>query len=153
VLPFLSVADSKNITDLMSSLASQRYVWGIKEPVMGFMLSDNGVEARLVLSWVNPSTVSSQKSFDIRLILVPQHAIHIIFAPDNNGVFNFTKPVSALAFSQLVLNLAPQFDFAGRSCEHNLLYWRADTPGNPSKEENEASWRESVAIWVRDVGK
>ncbi|KAJ7935412.1 hypothetical protein B0H13DRAFT_1947686 [Mycena leptocephala] len=137
VLPFLSVADSKNITDLMSSLASQRYVWGIKEPAMGFMLSDNGVEARLVLSWVNPST----------------HVIHIIFTPDNNGVFNFTKPVSALAFSQLVLNLAPQFDFSGRSCEHNLLFWRADTPGSPSKEENEASWRESVAIWVRDVGK
>jgi hypothetical protein len=153
VLPFLSVADSKNIADLMSSLASQRYVWGIKEPAVGFMLSDNAVEARLVLSWVNPSTVSPQKSFDIRLILGSQHVVHIIFAPDNNGVFNFTKPVSALAFSQLVLNLAPQFNFAGRSCERNHLYWRADTSGSPSKEENEASWRESVAIWVRDVGK
>lgn len=58
ILPFLCVADIDNIVDLMSSLACQRHVWGIPEPVVGFALSKSGTIAELMLSWLDPTTVS-----------------------------------------------------------------------------------------------
>lgn len=58
VLPFICLANGQNIVDLMTSVACQRYVWGITQPAVGFALSDQGIEAKLVVSWVDPSTVS-----------------------------------------------------------------------------------------------
>jgi hypothetical protein len=58
VLPFFCVADLDNIVDLMSTVACQRNVWGIAQPVIGFALSEAGVVAKFVLSWLDPATVS-----------------------------------------------------------------------------------------------
>ncbi|KAJ7867281.1 hypothetical protein B0H13DRAFT_2065596, partial [Mycena leptocephala] len=58
VLPFLCITDIDNVVNLMSSAASQQHVWGIREPVLGFVISPNGVVAKLVLSWVDLTTVS-----------------------------------------------------------------------------------------------
>lgn len=56
-LPFLCVADEENICDLMSSVAYQRFVWGITEPAVGFLLSSTSPVATLFLSWVDLHTV------------------------------------------------------------------------------------------------
>lgn len=57
-LPFLCIASSDNVADLMASVACQRYIWGNPQPVVGFVLSETGVLARLVVSWVDAATVS-----------------------------------------------------------------------------------------------
>jgi hypothetical protein len=62
VLPFFCIADTNNIVDLMSTVACQRHVWGILQPVISFALSESGVVATLVLSWVDPATVSLRQT-------------------------------------------------------------------------------------------
>jgi hypothetical protein len=59
LLPFLCIADAQNILELMSSVACQRYVWGISEPAIGFLSRPSGAVMELVLSWVDQSTVGT----------------------------------------------------------------------------------------------
>ncbi|KAJ7147896.1 hypothetical protein C8R43DRAFT_1237086 [Mycena crocata] len=144
LLPFFCVGDSNNIVHLMTSAACQRYVWGITEPVIGFVLSEAGVVAKLILSWVDPVT----------------HVVHIIFPACDfksqlrpPGVFNFADISSALSFSQFIMGLAPHFaiisERARASFENNGLDWRLDNPKIISA--NFGSWRDRVAQWVHDV--
>ncbi|KAJ7714769.1 hypothetical protein DFH07DRAFT_863228 [Mycena maculata] len=122
LLPFLCVADTNHIVDLMSSAACQRYVWGIPPPAIGFALSKSGTTATLVLSWVDLYT-------DVVHIVCPAQR------PNSNqgaplGVFDFTSPSAALSFAQLVLRLSNEFsvvyDRAIVGCENNTLDWRSD---------------------------
>lgn len=57
ILPFFYLADIDNIFDLATSIACQRYVWGISQPVVGFALGKSGAVLELVISWVDPATV------------------------------------------------------------------------------------------------
>ncbi|KAJ7851949.1 hypothetical protein B0H14DRAFT_3866195 [Mycena olivaceomarginata] len=141
LLPFLCVADTNHIVDLMSSVACQRHVWGIPPPAIGFALSKSGTTATLVLSWVDLST----------------HNAHVVCPaprPNSNqgaalGVFDFTSPSAALSFAQLVLRLSNEFavvyDRAIVGCENNRLDWHSDSI--PSEGFHE----QSVARWVREV--
>ncbi|KAK0193486.1 hypothetical protein F5146DRAFT_1181532 [Armillaria mellea] len=52
-LPFLCIADEKNIIPLIRSTVYQRYTWGISEPVVGMILSETGCIARVVMGWVD----------------------------------------------------------------------------------------------------
>jgi hypothetical protein len=61
LLPFLCLADIDHIVDLMSSVACQRYVWGIPQPAVGFAISKSGTIATLILSWVDVATVCLRK--------------------------------------------------------------------------------------------
>ncbi|KAJ6611598.1 hypothetical protein B0H10DRAFT_353035 [Mycena sp. CBHHK59/15] len=134
-IPFLSFADSDNFVDLMSSVACQRYVWGIPEPALGFVLSATGVVMKLVVSWVDLAT----------------HVVHIS-CPDSQqcGVFDFTNPTSTLRFSQLILELSPHLAFATEPFfQNNKLDWRSDNAEISSG--NFRSWRDRVAQWVHDV--
>ncbi|KAK7054040.1 hypothetical protein R3P38DRAFT_1477118 [Favolaschia claudopus] len=58
LLPFLCVANGENIIGIVASVACQRFVWGISEPIVGFLLSPSGSAMELVLSWVDQSSVS-----------------------------------------------------------------------------------------------
>ncbi|KAJ7247889.1 hypothetical protein B0H12DRAFT_1303529 [Mycena haematopus] len=135
VIPFLSIADSNNVVDMMSSVACQRYVWGIPEPAVGFALSETGVVAKLVVSWVDLAT----------------HVIHIACADSRQcGIFDLTNPTSTLRFSQLILDLSPYFAFTTEPLfPNNRLDWRSDTAEITS--ENFTSWRDRVEQWVQDV--
>ncbi|KAJ7604066.1 hypothetical protein FB45DRAFT_1013733 [Roridomyces roridus] len=137
-LPFLCVANQENIDDLMSSAAYQRYVWGIAEPVLGFLLSPAGHVATLFLSWVDPDT----------------KILHVASAnPEENTVcsFRFSDLHSSLRFAQFVLNLSTRFaNVAQRGSplsENNKLDWRADNP----KTQDPGTFRNRVEQWVRGV--
>ena len=67
LLPFLCVADTNHIVDLMSSVACQRHVWGIPTPAIGFALSKSGTTATLVTSWVDLSTACHPPCIGARL--------------------------------------------------------------------------------------
>jgi hypothetical protein len=154
-LPFFCVADSENIEDLMTSVACQRYVWGITQPVVGFELSDRGVEASLIISWLDPSTVSLATSLDSWLTVLLQNVVHVSrTAPDGPGIFDFTDAASTLAFSQFIQNLESHFAIIPGSKfglrPTNTFDWRADIINIPS--EDFTGWRDRVARWVCDVG-
>ncbi|KAJ7728319.1 hypothetical protein B0H14DRAFT_3001247 [Mycena olivaceomarginata] len=144
VLPFLCFGDQDNIRNLMASVACQRYVWGIPEPVVGFALSETGVAAKLVLSWVDPTT-------NVVHIVCPVHT------PDSKqskplGMFDFRDAASALSFSQLILALSPQFtaisERAKALCESKEFDWRVD---NTKGIQEFTSWEGRVAQWVDEV--
>ncbi|KAJ6474492.1 hypothetical protein C8R47DRAFT_1199521 [Mycena vitilis] len=141
-LPLLCCAGNDIITDLMCSVACQRHVWGINEPVVGFLFSPSGVSATLVLSWVDPIT----------------HIVHVVRPVDDpphsssgRAMFDFTSPASVLRFAQLVLNLSSHFAIVSEhtiaSCKNNGLDWRSDT----MEISSEKFGTDRVAQWVRDV--
>ncbi|KAJ7613594.1 hypothetical protein DFH06DRAFT_1242353 [Mycena polygramma] len=141
-LPLLCCAGSDSITDLMCSVACQRHVWGINEPVVGFLFSPSGVSATLVLSWVDPVT----------------HVVHVVRPVDDpphsspgRAMFDFTSPASVLRFAQLILNLSSHFTTISEhtiaSCKNNGLDWRSDT----MKMSSEKFGTDRVAQWIRDV--
>ncbi|KAF7343056.1 hypothetical protein MVEN_01736000 [Mycena venus] len=143
VLPFFCVADMDNIVDLMSTVACQRHVWGIPQPVIGFALSESGVVAKLVLSWVNPAT---------RIVHIACPAAETAAKqPVPIGVFDLTNVAAALSFVQLVLSLSNDFAIISEraivGCENNRLDWRSDN----LLSEDVGSWKDRVTRWMRDV--
>jgi hypothetical protein len=85
-LPFLSIADDNNAVDMMTSLACQRYVWGISEPAVGFVLSETGVVTKLLLSWLDPTTVSRERSLDtVCSLLIFFSMSYILHVPTRNS--------------------------------------------------------------------
>ncbi|KAJ6580198.1 hypothetical protein B0H10DRAFT_2099203 [Mycena sp. CBHHK59/15] len=144
-LPILCIADSDNIVPLMCSVACQRYVWGISDPVVGFLFSETRAVVRLVVAWIDPVTC----------------VVHIAYASEiatcaqitELGVFDLADSATALSFAQLVLNLSLHFEninTASATCANNRLDWRADKMTAPP-EYDPADWRDRVSQWVHDV--
>ncbi|KAJ7077294.1 hypothetical protein B0H15DRAFT_565214 [Mycena belliarum] len=138
LLPFLCIADAQNILELMASVACQRFVWGISEPAIGFLLSPSGALMELVISWVDQST---------RVV----HIAHDIGQRPGPGSFDFSNLASTLRFSQFIRNLSPSFSAvasdASRTCANNRLDWRSDNPGFGDFE----TCTHRVEQWVSDV--
>jgi len=59
VLPIISIADTDNISSLLSSVLYQRHVWGIDGPAIGIIISKTGAHARVVFGWLD--TTSSEE--------------------------------------------------------------------------------------------
>ncbi|KAJ6490613.1 hypothetical protein C8R47DRAFT_1214905 [Mycena vitilis] len=137
VLAFLCVTDIDNIVELMSSVACQRHVWGITEPAVGFLLSETGVVAKLVLSWLDSSA----------------GVVHIVRADEGQGVFDLQDLAMMLSFSQFTINLSSHFaaifECTAVSCEDHKLDWRSDRIHKGSYDLG--SWQERVERWVYDV--
>ncbi|KAJ7241035.1 hypothetical protein B0H12DRAFT_1326317 [Mycena haematopus] len=143
ILPFFYLADIDNIFDLATSIACQRYVWGISQPAVGFALGKAGSVLKLVISWVDPAT----------------RIVHIASPPiddtsrgcNTTGVWDFSNPTAALSFAQFVLNLSDDvatiFECAKAGCENNRFDWRSDNL--PSQDFD--SHQERVNRWVHDV--
>ncbi|KAJ6485346.1 hypothetical protein C8R47DRAFT_1129906 [Mycena vitilis] len=136
-LPFLCVADSANIIDLMASVACQRYVWGFDEPAVGFAMSAGGLRASLVLSWVDPTT----------------NIVHVAHTVSDlkggiSGIFDFTDAASTLAFAHFVLDFSSTF-CTTTSCKSRNFNWRSDMAAILSRNFSDS--RDRVEQWVRDV--
>ncbi|KAJ7661994.1 hypothetical protein DFH06DRAFT_363345 [Mycena polygramma] len=136
-LPFLCVADSDNIIDLMASVACQRYVWGFDQPAVGFAMSAAGLRASLVLSWVDPTT----------------NIVHVAHPASDtkggiSGIFEFTDAASTLAFAHFVLDFSSTF-CTTTSCKGRNFNWRSDMAAILSRNFSD-SW-DRVEQWVRDV--
>ncbi|KIK42212.1 hypothetical protein CY34DRAFT_158399 [Suillus luteus UH-Slu-Lm8-n1] len=52
VVPVLLVADPHNIIPLLCSALYQRYVWGIRQPVVGLCCSSTGTIATTIFGWL-----------------------------------------------------------------------------------------------------
>ncbi len=59
VLPIICIADRVNIVPLIASVAYQRRVWGIEDPVVGVILAKDGFSAQVVLGWTDPPGLCS----------------------------------------------------------------------------------------------
>lgn len=51
--PVICVADSNDIISLIASVAHQRKVWGLNDPVIGLEISEYGRLARLHIGWLD----------------------------------------------------------------------------------------------------
>ncbi|KAK7054053.1 hypothetical protein R3P38DRAFT_2761842 [Favolaschia claudopus] len=138
LLPFLCFADGENIIGIVSSVACQRFVWGISEPTVGFLLSSSGSTMELVLSWVDQSA----------------HVLHVAhdFGQGSKiGCFDFSSVTSILRFSQFLFGVSASFrlvaSIASRLCENNRLDWRSDCPHSKDFETG----MDRVALWVQDT--
>ncbi|KAK7062182.1 hypothetical protein R3P38DRAFT_3251527 [Favolaschia claudopus] len=138
LLPFLCFADGENIIGIVSSVACQRFVWGISEPTVGFLLSSSGSTMELVLSWVDQS----------RHVL---HVVHDFGQGSKIGCFDFSSVTSILRFSQFLFGVSASFrlvaSIASRLCENNRLAWRSDCPQSKDLETG----IDRVALWVQDT--
>ncbi|KAK7013142.1 hypothetical protein R3P38DRAFT_3207920 [Favolaschia claudopus] len=138
LLPFLCIADEENIIEVVSSVACQRFVWGISEPAIGFQFSPSGTVMKLVLAWVDQSS---------RVL----HVAHGIDHQSGIGVFDFDSIASTLRFTQFLSNLSPSFSAvassASCSCENIRFDWRLDRP-TPSDFK---SGVHHINEWVRHV--
>ncbi|KAF7336048.1 hypothetical protein MSAN_02318600 [Mycena sanguinolenta] len=139
-LPFIYMADPDNVLDLATSIACQRYVWGISQPAVGFVLHNSRSVLELVISWVDPAT----------------HGVHIASPLTSKedptvGVFDFSNPTAALSLAKFVLGLsndvATILTCATAGCENNRFDWRSDNL--PSQDFG--SCHERVHRWVHDV--
>lgn len=50
-VPVVCVAEAKVMPSVMSKLLYQRNIWGLSEPVLGFIISDDGLVVRLAIGW------------------------------------------------------------------------------------------------------
>ncbi|KAF8217828.1 hypothetical protein K438DRAFT_1656768 [Mycena galopus ATCC 62051] len=140
ILPFFCLADTDNIFDLVISVACQRYVWGVSQPIVGFALEKSGSILKLVIGWVDPDT---------RIAHIASPATD---AGDTvAGVFDFSNAAAALSFAQFVLNLSDDvatiLKHTRAGCENNRLDWRSD---NLLSQDFVPSL-ERVNRWVHDV--
>lgn len=51
-VPVFCVADTEAMPSIMSKLLHQRQIWGVHEPVLGIITSDNGLVVRLSIGWM-----------------------------------------------------------------------------------------------------
>lgn len=51
-VPVLCVADAEAMPAVMSKLLYQRHVWGLGDPVLGFIISNDGLIVRLAIGWI-----------------------------------------------------------------------------------------------------
>lgn len=66
VLPIVCVAGDgpglANITSQITSVACQRYVWGIRQPTLGVEIADSGCHARIFVAWVQEEEMAVVRS-------------------------------------------------------------------------------------------
>ncbi|KAK0462012.1 uncharacterized protein EV420DRAFT_140955 [Desarmillaria tabescens] len=161
VLPIICIADRENIVPLIASVAYQRRVWGIEEPLVGVILAKDGFSAQIVLGWTNPpsDTGNDSESLDDHTIDdLPM--VHIAYSDTPcaaNGVFNLTDPISALAFSQFIIELRDHYDKVILGCRstctpvNSSFAWRSDLIDPPLLSEWGQQREESVASWIRGL--
>ncbi|CAL1712250.1 unnamed protein product [Somion occarium] len=128
-LPVISVADSANIEPLLSSVLYQRFVWGIDEPVVGFVISEYGTVVQLYLGWLDlDHNVPSVNIGCSTTSGVGNPAL---------GVFDLTVPSSSCLLAQFILNLKSHCEEIGLAATRNRFRdfcWRSDHQGKDKEE-------------------
>ncbi|KAF5330506.1 hypothetical protein D9619_006080 [Psilocybe cf. subviscida] len=162
VLPIVCVAGDgpglANITSQITSVACQRYVWGIRQPTLGIEMADSGYHARIFVAWVQedeltplvktplsatkPSQIPSSVGLTGPGMAGPppnmKRVVHIArastSAPCNPtlGFFNLSLPSHMLLFAQFILGAA-----------------RAQYDGIVASTMSYADYEDRVPIWRR----
>ncbi|KAK0202211.1 hypothetical protein DFS33DRAFT_1386500 [Desarmillaria ectypa] len=160
VLPIICIADRENIVPLICSVAYQRRVWGIDDPVVGIILPRNGFSAQVILGWIDPPDLRSNTVSPDDHTVDDLPIVHIAYSDTPcvaNGVFNLTDPISALAFSQFIVNLRDQYDKVVLECcdtrvsTNTSFSWRSDLIDPPLFSDWGQQREESVASWIRGL--
>ncbi|KAK0487846.1 hypothetical protein IW261DRAFT_1450324 [Armillaria novae-zelandiae] len=160
VLPIICIADTENIVPLVASVAYQRRVWGIEDPVVGVILAKDGFSAQVVLGWTDPPDLcsGSESPGDDAFDGLP--TVHIAFSDSPfvaNGVFNLTDPISAFAFSQFIVELRDQYDKVVEKCcdsrtaANSTFTWRSDLIDPSSPLDWGEHSEEFVASWIQGL--
>ncbi|KAL6308118.1 hypothetical protein BKA93DRAFT_892652 [Sparassis latifolia] len=148
VLPMICVADADNIRSLVTSVAYQRRVWDIDEPVVGFEISKFGTVARILLSWVGTEMDSD---------CLP--AVHIACASTHSGAtignFDLTDTRSTLSLAQLVLGLDAHCQRIVSKLKHrpaiDAYHWRSDYVDEHEDQCDNGDLGTRVAHWARTI--
>ncbi|GBE90005.1 hypothetical protein SCP_1800270 [Sparassis crispa] len=150
VLPVICVADSDNIGALVTSVAYQRRVWDIDEPVVGFEVSKTGAVARILLGWVGAEADGNY---------LP--AVHIACATTHShsgmtvGIFNLTDPQSALALAHFVLGLDAHCRRIVSKSKHrpviDAFHWRSDYLEKREDSCNNGDLGTRIANWASTI--
>ncbi|KAK0187659.1 hypothetical protein F5146DRAFT_1060011 [Armillaria mellea] len=160
VLPIICIADRENIVPLIASVAYQRRVWGIEDPVVGVILAKDGFTAQVVFGWTDPSDLYSDSDSPGDVVLNDLSTVHIAYSNSPcvvNGVFNLTDPISTLAFSQFIIDLRDQYDKVVQHCcesrtaANSTFTWRSDLIDPPSLIDWSEQREEFVASWIRSL--
>ncbi|GBE81449.1 hypothetical protein SCP_0311780 [Sparassis crispa] len=147
VLPMICVADADNIRSLLTSVAYQRRVWDIDEPVVGFEISKFGTVARILLAWVGTEMDGD---------CLP--AVHIACASTHSratiGNFDLTDTRSALTLAQIVLGLDAHCQRIVSKSKHrpaiDAYHWRSDYVDEHEDQDN-GDLGTRVAHWARTI--
>ncbi|KAK0445763.1 hypothetical protein EV421DRAFT_1734417 [Armillaria borealis] len=152
--------DRENIVPLVASVAYQRRVWGIEDPVVGVILTKDGFSAQVVLGWTDPPDLCSDSESPDDDTFDDLPTVHIAYSDSPcvaNGVFNLTDPISTLAFSQFIVELRDQYDKVVRECcdprvaANSTFTWRSDLIDPPRLFDRGEQREESVASWIRGL--
>ncbi|KAG7444854.1 uncharacterized protein BT62DRAFT_1077605 [Guyanagaster necrorhizus] len=125
-LPFLCVADRRNIIPLIQSTVYQRYTWGISEPVVGVILSETGCIGRVVMGWI-------EQHGDADHLLKPRVTVAYSdqHRPNSSlGIYDLTDPVSTIQLAQFVLSLRQHVEsIVSESLNPTFkpILWRSDS--------------------------
>ncbi|KAL6308097.1 hypothetical protein BKA93DRAFT_599225 [Sparassis latifolia] len=148
VLPMICVADADNIRSLVTSVAYQRRVWDIDEPVVGFEVSKFGTVARILLAWVG-----TEKDGDC----LP--AVHIACASTHSGAtmgnFDLTDTRSTLSLAQIVLGLDAHCQRIVSKSKHrpaiDAYHWRSDYVDQHEDQCDNGDLETRIARWARTI--
>ncbi|KAK0221438.1 hypothetical protein IW262DRAFT_1373817 [Armillaria fumosa] len=160
VLPVICIADKENIVPLVASVAYQRRVWGIEDPVVGVILAKDGFSAQVVLGWTDPPDLCSDSESPDDDTFDGLPMVHIAYSDSPcvaNGVFILTDPISTLAFSQFIVELRDQYDKVAQKCcdsrtaANSTFTWRSDLIDPPRLSDWREQTEEFVASWIRGL--
>ncbi|GBE87639.1 hypothetical protein SCP_1103160 [Sparassis crispa] len=150
VLPVICVADSDNIGALVTSVAYQRRVWDIDEPVVGFEVSKTGAVARILLGWVG-AEVDGDFLPAVNIACATTHS----YSGMTVGVFDLTDPQSALALAQFVLGLdAHCWRIVSKSKHRPVIdafHWRSDYLEEHEDSCNNGDLGTRIANWASTI--
>ncbi|KAK0193487.1 hypothetical protein F5146DRAFT_384331 [Armillaria mellea] len=149
-LPFLCIADEKNIIPLIRSTVYQRYTWGISEPVVGMILSETGCIARVVMGWVDEPSDSDLALPRIRIAYSDERC------PNTSlGIYDLTDPVSTTQLAQFILSLRQHIkSLVSKSSNPTFrpILWRSDSISMDEDQSGSDDQRERrIHIWLRGV--
>ncbi|KAK0209720.1 hypothetical protein IW262DRAFT_1416027 [Armillaria fumosa] len=160
VLPVICIADKENIVPLVASVAYQRRVWGIEDPVVGVILARDGFSAQVVLGWTDPPDLCSDSESPDDDTFDGLPTVHIAYSDSPcvaNGVFDLTDPISTLAFSQFIVELRDQYGKVAQKCcdsrtaANSTFTWRSDLIDPPRLSDWREQTEEFVASWIRGL--
>ncbi|GBE81446.1 hypothetical protein SCP_0311750 [Sparassis crispa] len=148
VLPMICVADTDNIRSLVTSVAYQRRIWDIDEPVVGFEVSKFGTVARILLAWVGTEMDGD---------CLP--AVHIACASTHSGAtmgnFDLTDTRSTLSLAQIVLGLDAHCQRIVSKSKHrpaiDAYHWRSDYVDEHEDQCDNGDLGTWVAHWARTI--
>ncbi|KAG7440399.1 uncharacterized protein BT62DRAFT_938077 [Guyanagaster necrorhizus] len=160
VLPVICIADRENIMALIASVAYQRRVWGIEEPIVGVILTKDGFSAQVILGWTNPPDTGSDSESPDDNMSDDLPMVHIAYsdaACAASGIFNLTDPISTLSFVQFIIQVRDHYNKIVLECckpgmpANSPISWRSDLIDPSCLSDWGERGEEAVASWIQSL--